>query len=85
MNCVLTCSCGEILVKSINGTTKVRSKILKFNANGMGLAVCKGCGQEREVPVRLDTGSLLMKAQPTKLFVSEDKSLSRKTKGSKIP
>jgi len=84
VNCVLTCPCGEILIKSINGTTKVRGKILKFE-DGKAVTVCKGCNQEREVPVMLDTESLLMKAEPTRLFVSDTKSLLRKGKGSKIP
>lgn len=65
---LLACSCGEVLVKSTNGTTKVRGKILLFRG-GQGYVVCKGCGEERPVPVRMDEVSATVPKAP-KLYVT---------------
>ena len=51
----LTCRCGEIIVKSVGGGSKVRSKILIIKAEGLTVAVCKGCGVEVPIPLKLDS------------------------------
>lgn len=53
MDHLLTCKCGEVVIKSINGTTKIRNKMIVFK-DGRSYAVCKGCGVEIPVPVRLE-------------------------------
>jgi hypothetical protein len=79
---VIACRCGEIVVKSLNGTTKVRSKILLFR-EGKAIAICKGCGAEMSVPLLIDEESTLLKSRPTRLFIRDNKSLKGRTKGSK--
>jgi len=69
---LLACSCGEVLVKSINGTTKVRGKVLLFRG-GKGYVVCKGCGAEKLVPIVLNNDGLPSSKVP-RLFVSGGKS-----------
>jgi ribosomal protein S27E len=64
---VLVCKCGEVLIKSAGEATKLRSKIIIFK-NGEALAVCKGCGTELPVPVKLDKMDLL-KSQNPRLFL----------------
>ena len=71
---LLSCRCGEVIVKSMNGTTKVRSKILIFR-DGAAYAVCKGCGEERQVPVELSSDSIIQKGGRPQLFISKDKKL----------
>jgi len=68
---LLACSCGEVLVKSTNGTTKVRGKILLFR-DGQGYVVCKGCGEERAVPVRMDEAAATVPRAP-RLYVTGDR------------
>lgn len=46
----IVCACSEIIAKSDNGTTKIRSKILLVKSDGT-YAVCKGCGMEVPVPL----------------------------------
>lgn len=70
---VLICSCGEVLIKSTSAETKMRSKILIFR-NGQAFAVCKGCGAERSVPIRLDRTELLIKSRNPRLFVKNTQS-----------
>jgi ribosomal protein S27E len=55
----IVCSCSEVIVKSHNGSVKLRSKILIFKGND-AYAVCKKCGTEVAVPVSFDksVGSL---------------------------
>ena len=48
----LTCSCGEFIVKSVDGKTKVRSRILVFE-EGTAFAKCRGCGDMHEVPIQM--------------------------------
>jgi hypothetical protein len=67
---VLVCTCGEVLVKSHNETTKVRSRILIFKGD-IAYAVCKGCGAEIPAPVKLDKVDLLVKSKNLKLFLKE--------------
>lgn len=78
MDHLLSCCCGEVLVKSMeDGTTKVRSKILIFR-NGEAFAVCKGCGAERAVPLQLIPDALSKGSRRPKLFVSESKKIDTK-------
>ena len=50
----IVCKCSEIIMKSQGTTTKIRSKILIFKSDG-AYAICKGCGTEVKVPVRVDS------------------------------
>lgn len=53
MDHLLSCSCGEVVLKSVNGTTKIRNKIIVFRGS-TAVAVCKGCGIEHKIPIKLD-------------------------------
>ena len=75
MRFVLTCRCGEVVVKSINDTTKVRSKVLVFKGQG-AYVVCKGCGCEHEIPLQLDR-SELRKSKNPKLFIDNANSIRK--------
>lgn len=70
MEHLLICSCGEVLVKSSEDGTKLRSKILIFK-EGDTVAVCKGCGKELSVPVSLNKSELLVKSRNPKLFIAK--------------
>jgi len=50
----LTCSCGELIIKSDGNGFKIRSKILILKDNSTSWAVCKGCNKEIPVPIRAD-------------------------------
>jgi len=65
---VLVCQCGEVLVKSTGGTTKIRSKILIFRGK-QAIAICKGCGMELPAPLLLDETDMLTKSGNPRLFV----------------
>lgn len=58
MNHLLSCACGEVVLKSFNGTTKIRNKIIVFRGDE-AIAICKGCGSEHKIPVRLDRIELI--------------------------
>lgn len=49
----IRCSCTELVLKSVDGESKIRSKILVIKDNEV-YAVCKGCNKEVRVPLRLD-------------------------------
>ena len=68
MDHVLICKCGEVLLKSTVEGTKLRSKIVIFKA-GQSIAVCKGCGAELPIPVKLDVSDLILKSRNPKLFL----------------
>ena len=53
MNQLVLCKCGEVISKSFNGTTKVRSKVVIFKGSKC-YVVCKGCGSELQVPIHID-------------------------------
>jgi hypothetical protein len=55
----------------MDGTTKVRGKILLFRG-GQGYVVCKGCGEERSVPIRIDDVAVAASKAP-KLYVTGDR------------
>lgn len=73
MDHLLVCTCGEVMVKSLNGTTKIRAKIFVFR-DGKAYAVCKGCNREVSAPVKLDqpeVSSLLAKSRLPRLFLKD--------------
>jgi len=50
----MQCGCGFLILKSYkDGTTKLRAKIILFNSLGETIAICKECGKEHPIPVRL--------------------------------
>ena len=67
MDKFLECSCGEVLIKSYGDVVKVRNKVLVFK-NGDAYAVCKGCGHEHQIPVKLVQGIAVKDRQP-KLYL----------------
>jgi RNase P subunit RPR2 len=72
MDHLLACKCGEVLVKSLNGTTKLRGKVLIFKGD-RGFMVCKGCGAEHPVPVHLSQADIQALSRKPRLFVSGDR------------
>lgn len=68
MEHLLVCRCKQVLVKSINGTTKIRAKIIVFRGN-RAFAVCKGCNAELPVPIKLDRADLLSKSGSPRLVL----------------
>jgi RNase P subunit RPR2 len=51
----LACAnCHEMVIKSVNGEIKMRTKILLLSEEKGARAVCKGCGEEIPIPVKLD-------------------------------
>lgn len=65
---LVVCACGEVLFKSMSNATKLRSKILIFRGEE-AIAICKGCGAELPVPIKLDKADLLVKSGNPRLFV----------------
>lgn len=59
MNSEICCpKCAEVVVKSLSGSeVKIRSKVTVFK-DGECFAVCKGCGFELSIPVKLDQEAL---------------------------
>lgn len=52
----LACSnCHELVIKSVGGELKLRTKIILINETGDARAVCKGCNSEIPIPLVLDT------------------------------
>lgn len=49
----IVCPCGQFILKSLNDSIKLRSKIILFDEHGRGIAVCKSCGREHIIPVAL--------------------------------
>ena len=68
MDHLSTCSCGEVLIKSSYGVTKIRNKIMLFR-DGLAYAVCPGCGSENRVPLQLTEPSLEKSTRSPKLFL----------------
>lgn len=67
MNNALCCTnCGDVVLKSVNGTIKIRSKVLVFDGS-QALAVCKGCDTEIPVPLRFDESMVKSVAETKKL------------------
>ena len=68
MQRLLTCKCGEVIVKSINEKTKIHNKVIVF-IEEQAYAVCKSCGAENAVPMRLDKGDLEVEDRQPRLFL----------------
>lgn len=49
----IACPCSEIIMKSQGEVSKIRSKILIIKGNSV-CAVCKSCGFEIPVPLKVD-------------------------------
>lgn len=75
----LACSkCNEMVIKSVNGELKMRTKILLVSDTA-ARAVCRGCGEEIPIPVKLDTDmikSMAKEASPP-LYLRSFKGESR--------
>lgn len=67
---ILSCRCGEVLVKAVNGVIKLRSKIVIFRDDG-AFAICKGCGSELPAPIQLDKDDLLAKSRNPRLILRD--------------
>lgn len=57
MNHLISCTCGEVIIKSLDADTKVRAKIVVFR-DDQAFAICKACSSEVKIPLRLDTDML---------------------------
>jgi hypothetical protein len=68
MDHLFACSCGEVLVKSSPGVTKIRNKILIFR-DGNAYAICPNCNKENPVPVRLNDEEIATAAGQPRLFL----------------
>lgn len=71
MNDALCCSaCGEVIVKSVAGVIKVRSKVLILNEDS-ATAVCRGCGTDIPIPLKYDNGMMksVMQTKKLRLYV----------------
>ena len=49
----LTCACGEIMVKSLEDTSKIRAKVTIVKGNQV-FGICKGCNKEIALPLSID-------------------------------
>lgn len=73
MNHLISCSCGEVIVKSLDADTKVRAKIVVFR-DEESFAVCKACNSEVKIPLRLDTDmlkSMSAESRPVRLYIRD--------------
>ncbi len=72
MNHLISCKCGEVIVKSLDADTKIRAKIVVFR-DAEAYAVCKSCNTEVKIPLRLDTDMLKSMSQkepsPVRLYI----------------
>jgi len=58
MQHLISCRCGEVILKSLDVDTKVRGvKVVVFRDDG-AYAVCKSCNAEVKIPLRIDTDLL---------------------------
>ena len=48
----IKCACSELILKSMNGTSKVRAKILVIKDDSV-YAICKSCSSEVKVPLKV--------------------------------
>jgi hypothetical protein len=72
MQHILTCRCGEVVIKSANGAVKIRNKMMVFR-DGTAHAVCKGCGLEVPVPVELKKALIEVQGGNPRLFLRDPK------------
>lgn len=68
MQRLLTCRCGEVIVKSVNAKTKIHNKVIVFS-EGKAYAVCKSCGLENEIPMQLNEVELGSEDRRPRLFL----------------
>ena len=68
MKHILTCGCGEVLIKVGDGVTKVRNKMIVFK-NNKCYAVCRGCGKEIDIPMTLNNAAITEENRRPKLFL----------------
>lgn len=68
MQRLLTCRCGEVIVKSANDKTKIHNKVIVFS-DDRAFAVCKSCGAEIEVPMQLNKAELESGNRRPRLFL----------------
>lgn len=70
----LACStCHELMIKSVNGQLKLRTKIVLLSEDGEARAVCKGCNTEIPIPLKLDTDMVksMAKGNSPRLYLSK--------------
>ena len=66
----LACSnCHEMIIKGVGGEIKMRTKILLISEEKGARAVCKGCGEEIPLPVKLDMDMVKSLAQERSPFL----------------
>lgn len=69
----LACSnCHEMVIKSVGGELKLRTKIILISEEGGARAVCKGCNTEIPIPLVLDTEMVksMAKGNTPRLYLS---------------
>lgn len=69
----LACSnCHEMIVKSVGGELKLRTKIILISEDKGARAVCKGCNTEIPIPLNLDTDMVksMAKGNTPRLYLS---------------
>ena len=76
MNHLISCQCGEVIVKSLDADTKIRAKIVVFRGQ-TAYAVCKACNTEVKIPLRIDTDLLKSMSTetrpPVRLYIRDTK------------
>ncbi len=55
--------CSEVIIKSLGKSVKVRGKVLIFR-DDKAYTVCKGCGVDVEVPLKIDLDALPISPTP---------------------
>lgn len=69
----LACSnCHELVIKSVGGELKLRTKIILISEDQGARAVCKGCNTEIPIPLILDTDMVksIAKGNSPRLYLS---------------
>lgn len=64
MQHLINCTCGQQMVKSVEGRTKIVAKIVVIT-DDRTFAVCKSCDKEVAVPLILDMPLLKSMSKPT--------------------
>lgn len=72
MNHLISCKCGEVIVKSLEADTKIRAKVVLIREDD-AYAVCKSCNAEVKIPLRLDTDMLksMSEHRPVRLYIRD--------------
>ncbi len=66
----LCCPCGEVVLKDNGHETKIRSKVLVVKGQN-AYAVCKGCGADFAVPLKMDPELVKSMRSNPRLFIHE--------------